>query len=199
MPGVDRHLRDGLIAGIIVFAVVGFLVFQQYQSLQLAALLGGSAGLFVALGALFPDIDIKSSKPYRWIVAAGTTAGAVVIGYLVLTNWQTYLGYLAAWVGGLIPRGVPLPVVGLAAAGVTIPALNVFLAKGIDKATGSHRGWTHSPAVLAGGTLISAAILWLYIPPITLFGVRLRPIIALGLPTALLVGALIHIGRDRTG
>jgi hypothetical protein len=197
MPSIDRHLRDGLIAGILVFALVGFMVYQQYQSLRLAALLGGATGLLVVLGTLFPDTDIKSSKPYRWAVAAGTATGAVTIIVLLVANWKTYLGYLAAWIGGFIPTGVPLPVVGLAAVGITIPALNLFLAKMIDKATGSHRGWTHSPSVLAGIALVSAAVLWLYIPPITLFDVEIRPIIDLGLPAALLLGALIHIGRDK--
>jgi hypothetical protein len=197
MPGIDRHLRDCLIAGFISFVAVAFLVYQRYQSLRLAGLLGAVASVVVTTGVVFPDIDINSSKPYRWAVAIGTGAATIGIGYFALTNWQLFLSYVAAFIGGVIPRGVPLQAVGLVLIGLTIYPVKVGLAKGIDEVTGSHRTRAHNPALLTTVALVSAGALWFILPPLTIFGVSLRPFIALGAPALFLIGALIHIGRDK--
>lgn len=197
MPGSDRHIRDGVIVGGILTIVAAYFIYQQYRSIRLAAIGAGAAFFLIVIGSVLPDTDVKSSKPYRGVVKAGTAMAAVAVIYLAAENWQLYLATLRDRIGGLLPSGVPLPAIALILIGLTIPLLNRAVATGVDKATGSHRTRTHNPLILLGTAVSATGVLWILIERMTLFGFEIRPLLAVGVPATLFIGALVHIGRDK--
>lgn len=197
MPGHDRHLRDGLILGVIAAAATAVLIYQFFGSVRLAVVSAPTAMVVLGAGTMIPDTDIKSSIPYKRLVQG--IVGVVVLAgaYWLFNNWTAYLAMVSEWFGGFLPSGTPLPAVGLLLAGLMIPIVNYGVRLGIDKATGSHRTRTHSPVYLFAAVVFLAGVLWIQLPEIELFGFQLRPIISLGIPSMLYLGALVHIGRDK--
>ena len=66
----------------------------------------------------------------------------------------------------------------------------------IQTITGSHRTRTHNPLLLAIAAAVVAGLLWVTLPPLKSIPLT-RPHVAVGLPTAIYAGTLVHIGRDK--
>lgn len=197
MANSDRHLSDGKLVGIVFAAAVGFGIYSKTQSAALSAIAVSVAFIPTVVGSVLPDTDVKSSIPFRKAVKILSVAFVVYIIYITYSNWVLYLSLLRRWIGSLIPSSVPLSVIALIlVCGVaylvvdSIPTL-------IDKITGKHRGRTHNPVILLILFAAFAWVLWVKLPSLEVAGHQLRLLISTILPTALYLGTLTHIGRDK--
>ncbi|MFC7216243.1 hypothetical protein ACFQO4_19455 [Saliphagus sp. GCM10025334] len=195
MANYDEHARWGKYAAIGAGLLACALVYRSTRDPRWAIGLGGIVSFLVFVFSIFPDTDHPQSIPYRRAVILAKIGILGVGGYFVYIGFDKVLAYVSATVANLVPDVSP------AALTIGIIALTMLVAMAlvpdfINRATGSHREWTHS---WSAGVVIALSLASTGVVGLSQYGVETPfPIEYLGIAivAAVLFGLAIHFYRD---
>ena len=186
MPGFEEHLRKGVV-GVSVIGVAATYSFFQDRMVEfiLPFLILGS------IGAVLPDIDIRSSKPRKMLGKFSVIGMPIVPLWLVFTKnivKETLLNLGADPLGSFAPT-IPNEVKLLAIFAVLGGVLLRFGAYILDTLV-SHRGVLHKPM-----TGFACAVVLGYVG--LQHASHIAPTVShIGAASGLLVGFLVHLQLD---